>query len=147
MSIADVAQGFRDRIATLNLGLTPVEGTRLSLFLRARSAYFGFDNLGSPTFDDSNSNGHTTSLLGRIGGTTTLFDGRLESGIFVGQEQDDRRYLEPLSPLDPNQVSNDSRYHFYRTDVQWNNTLHLDDVMKLPALSGSAMTFGYRVYR
>jgi vitamin B12 transporter len=139
-----VPQGFRDRIATVNLGYTPVEGTRLSLFLRARSSYFGFDTLGSPTFDDANSNGQATSLLGRIGGTTTLFDGKLESGVFVGQAQDDRRFLETLSPLDPNQVSNDSRFHAYRTDVQWNNTLHLDDLIKLPALSASAMTFGYQ---
>lgn len=138
-----VPQGFRDRIATVNLGYTPVEGTRLSLFLRARSAYFGFDTLGSPTFDDSNSNGQVMSFLGRVGGTTTLFDGKLESGLFVGQSQDDRRYLEPLAALDPNQTSSNSRFHAYRTDVQWNNTLHLDDLIKISALSGSAMTFGY----
>jgi vitamin B12 transporter len=139
----DVPQGFRDRIATVNLGYSPVEGMRLSLFLRARTSYFGFNNLGNPTFDDSNSNGQTTSLLGRIGGTTTLFDGKLESGLFAGRQQDDRKFLEPLAPLDPNQTSNDSRFHAYRTDVQWNNTLHLDDLVKLPGLSGSAMTFGY----
>ena len=138
-----VPQGFRDRIITLNLGYTPVEGTRLSLFLRAQTAYFGYDTLGSPTFDDSNSNGHTTSLLGRIGGTTHLFNGALESGLYVGQLQDDRRYLEPLAAADPNQTSSDSRYHSYRTDVQWNNTLHLDDLFVVPGLSASAMTFGY----
>ncbi len=138
-----VPQGFRDRIATLNLGYTPTEGTRLSLFLRAQAAYFGFDALGDPTFDDSNSNGQTTSLLGRLGGTTKLFNGRLESGVFVGRLQDDREYLEPLAPADPNQTSSDSRYHSYRTDVQWNNTLHLDDLLAVPGLSGSAMTFGY----
>ncbi|MEA2788875.1 MAG: vitamin transporter, partial [Acetobacteraceae bacterium] len=139
-----VPQGFRDRVATVNLGYTPVEGTRLSLFLRARSSFFGFDTLGSPTFDDSNSNGQTTSLLGRIGGTTSLFDGKLESGLFVGRSQDDRKFLEPFAPLDPNQASLDSRFHAYRTDVQWNNTLHLDDLVKLPGLSASAMTFGYQ---
>ncbi len=138
-----VPQGFRDRVATVNLGYTPIEGTRLSLFLRAQVAYFGFNTLGSPTFDNSNSNGQTTSLLGRIGGTTKLFNGRLESGIFVGRLQDDRRYLEPLALADPNQASSDSRYHSYRTDVQWNNTLHLDDLIAVPGLSGSAMTFGY----
>ena len=31
-----VPQGFRDRIGTLNLGYTPIDGTRLSLLLRAR---------------------------------------------------------------------------------------------------------------
>ena len=138
-----VPQGFRDRMMTLNLGYTPVEGTRLSLFLRAQTAYFGYDTLGYPTFDDSNSNGHTTSLMGRIGGTTHLFDGMLESSAYVGQLQDDRRYLEPLAPADPNQTSSDSRYHSYRTDVQWNNTVHLDDLLRVPGLSASAMTFGY----
>ena len=138
-----VPQGFRDRTLTLNLGYMPIEGTRLSLFLRANTAWFGFNTLGSPTFDNSNSNGEWTSLLGRVGGTTHLFDGKLESSVFVGQAQDDRRYLEPLAPADPNLASSDSRYHSYRTDVQWNNTLHLDDLIALPALSASAMTFGY----
>ncbi len=140
---AGVPQGFRDRVATLNLGYTPVEGTRLSLFFRAQTAYFGYDTLGFPTFDDSNSNAQVTSLLGRIGGTTKLFNGALESSLFLGQLQGDRRYQEPLMPADPNQVSSDSRYHSYETDVQWNNTLHLDDLIHLTALSASAMTFGY----
>jgi vitamin B12 transporter len=140
---AGVPQGFRDRILTMNLGYTPVEGTRLSLFLRADTTYFGFDTLGSPTFDDSNSIGQTSSLLGRVGGTTHLFDGKLETSAFVGQLQDDRRYLEPLAPADLNQAFSDARYHSYRTDVQWNNTLHLDDLVSVPGLSASAMTFGY----
>jgi vitamin B12 transporter len=136
-------QGFRDRILTLNLGYTPVEGTRLSLFLRADTTYFGFDTLGFPTYDDSNSTGQTASLLGRVGGTTHLFDGKLETSVFVGQLQDDRRYLETLAPADPNQTFSDARYHSYRTDAQWNNTLHLDDLISVPGLSASAMTFGY----
>ena len=138
-----VPQGFRDRIMTLNLGYTPVEGTRLSLLLRAQAAYFGYDTLGAPTYDNSNSIGQTSSLLGRVGGTTHLFDGRLESGLFVGRAQDDRQYLEPLAPLDPNQTSTNDRYHSYRTDAQWNNTLHLDDFIRQGWLSASAMTFGY----
>jgi vitamin B12 transporter len=138
-----VAQGFRDRVLTLNLGYTPVEGTRLSLFARAQTTFFGFNTLGAPTFDDANSNGQTASLIGRIGGTTHLFDGRLESSLFAGQAQNDRRYLEPLAPPDPNQTSADDRYHSYRTDVQWNNTLHLDDFVSRPWLSATAMTFGY----
>src|SRR6185437_9240536 len=146
-----VPQGFRDRLLTINLGYTPVEGTRLSLLLRGQVSYFGFNTLGQtdasfnplPTFDDSNSNGKTDSLLGRIGGQTTLFDGALESGVFVGREQEDRRYLEPFNSADPNQASSDARYHSYRTDVQWNNTLHLDDLLPVKGLSNSALTFGY----
>ena len=146
MSIyTNTPQGFRDRVATLNLGYTPTEGTRLSLLLRARSAIFGFNSLGSPTFDDDNSTGRSDSLLGRVGVTSKLFGGAYETGLFVGRLQDDRHYTELLNPLDPNQASDDMRYHAYRTDVQWNNTLHLDDVLALGhgTFSGTDLTFGY----
>ena len=91
-------QGYRDRIGTLNLGYTPVPGTRLSLFLRGRQAIYGFNNLGSPTFDASNSNGHDNSLMGRIGVHSLLFGGSYETGLFLGGLQDDRHYTEPLHP-------------------------------------------------
>ena len=138
-----VPQGFRDRIATLNMGYTPIDGTRVSLFLRARQGFFGFNALGDPTFDDSNSTGQDVSLEGRVGVTSKLFNGTYETGVFVGRLQDDRQYLEWLNPLDPNLNSNDSRYHSYRTDVQWNNTVHLSDLMKAPMLSATDLTFGY----
>ncbi|HET6308103.1 MAG TPA: TonB-dependent receptor [Rhodopila sp.] len=135
------AQGFNNRILTMNLGYTPVEGTRLSLFLRAAGAYFGNDSFSGP---DPSGNVETnvsdTSVLGRIGGTTHLFDGMLETGVFVGQLQDDRGYITPFSPDNTSQISGDDRYHSYQTDVQWNNTLHLP---VLPGLSDSALTFGY----
>jgi vitamin B12 transporter len=146
MSIyTNTPQGFRDRVGSLNLGYTPTEGTRLSLFLRARTAIFGFNALGSPTFDDANSTGRADSLLGRVGVTSKLFGGAYETGLFVGRLQDDRHYTELLNALDPNQATNDSRYHAYRTDVQWNNTVHLDDVLALGhgAFSGTDLTFGY----
>ena len=57
-----VPQGFRDRIATLNLGYTVVPGTRLSLLLRARESIFGFNELGDPTFDDANATGYRRFL-------------------------------------------------------------------------------------
>jgi vitamin B12 transporter len=136
-------QGFRDRIATLNLGYTPVKGTRLSLFLRADRAVFGFDTLGYPTFDDSNSSGTTTSMLGRIGGTTHLFHGLWKSEVFLGRAQDDRRYFEALNLADPNLTAQDNRYHAYRTDLQWNNTVHLNELFPSAVLSHSDLTFGY----
>src|SRR5690242_3555557 len=138
-----VPQGFADTIGTLNLGYTPIEGTRLSLFLRARRAVFGFNALGSPTFDNSNSTGTGDSLLGRVGLTSKLFNGAYETSAFVGRLQDDRHYTQALNPLDPNEATNDSRYHSYRTDVQWNNTVHLSDLVPVPALSVSDLTFGY----
>ena len=63
--------------------------------------------------------------------------------MFVGRVQDDRRYYEPLNPDDPNLTTVDDHYHSYRTDVQWNNTLHLDDLMHVAALSATDFTFGY----
>lgn len=135
-------QGFRDRILTLNLGYTPIEGTRLSLFLRADESYFGFVP-DDPTFNNTDANGKSSSLLGRIGGSTRLLDGLLDTSAYVGQLQDDRRYVTGLEPANPNLTVNNDRYHSYRTDLQWNNTLHLDSLAGVPSLSRSAMTFGY----
>ncbi len=138
-----VPQGFHAVVGTVNLGYTPIDGTRLSLFLRARGAEFGFNALGSPTFDNSNSTGSDDSLLGRIGISSKLFNGTYETNAFVGRLQSDRHYTESLNPLDPNLQSNDSRYHSYRTDVQWNNTVHLSDLMDVRALTATDLTFGY----
>ncbi len=137
-------QGFRDQIGTLNLGYTPVPGTRFSLLLRGRRAVFGFNQLGNPTFDDANSTGHDTSLLGRIGVHSLLAGGVYETGLFLGGLQDDRRYYEPFNPADiANLASNDSRYHAYESDIQWNNTLHLGDLFASRVLSVADLTFGY----
>ncbi len=137
-------QGFRDQIGTLNLGYTPVPGTRFSLLLRGRRAVFGFNQLGDPTFDDANSTGHDTSLLGRIGVHSLLAGGVYETGLFLGGLQDDRRYYEPFNPADTaNLASNDSRYHSYESDIQWNNTLHLGDLLASRVVSVADLTFGY----
>jgi len=135
--------GYRDHLATLNLGYTPIPGTRFSLLLRARQAIYGFNALGSPTFDDANSTGRDATLLGRIGVHSLLAGGVWETGLFLGRLQDDRQYTEALNPADPNQASNDSRYHGYRTDLQWNNTLHLSDLFTSSVLSRADLTFGY----
>jgi vitamin B12 transporter len=138
-----VPDPFSAAVGTLNLGYTPVDGTRLSLFLRARRAVFGFDALGNPTFDNSNSTGNDVSLLGRIGVSSQLFNGTYETSAFLGRLQEDRHYTEALNPLDPNQQANDSRYHGYRTDIQWNNTVHLSDLIDAPPLSATDLTFGF----
>ena len=134
-SYTGMPQGFRDRIGTLNLGYTPVEGTRFSLFLRGRESLFSFNTLGTPTYDTANSQGTADSLLGRIGVNSTLFDGAWETGLFIGRLQEDRRYFEALAAADPNQNAFDNRYHTRRTDVQWNNTVHVADT--------TSATFGY----
>jgi len=138
-----VPQGFRDRVATLNLGYTIVPGTRVSLLLRARESMFGFNELGDPTFDDANATGTDASLLGRVGITSALFDGTYQTGVFLGRQQDDRHYYEPLNLADPNLTTVDDRYHSYRTDLQWNNTVHLNDFFKSAVLSATDLTFGY----
>lgn len=134
-SYTGIPQGFRDRIATLNLGFTPVDGTRFSLFLRGREALFSYNTLGTPTYDTANSQGTSDSLLGRIGVQSKLFNGLWETGLLVGRQQEDRRYFEALDPNDPNLNAMDNRYHSYRTDVQWNNTVHVTDT--------TSLTFGY----
>jgi vitamin B12 transporter len=83
-------------------------------------------------------------MLGRIGVTSHLFNGIYETAVFLGREQDDRRYLEQLNPADINNLAaQDDRYHSYRTDFQWNNTVHLNDMSPSPVVSGSDLTFGY----
>ncbi len=136
-------QPYSDMVGTLNLGLTPVDGTRISLLLRARQAVFDFDNLGNPNFDDNNSKGRDGSLIGRIGVHSALFGGIYETEVFVGGVDDDRRYTEALDPLDPNLATEADKYHSDRTDVQWNNTVHLDDLLHVAALSATDLTFGY----
>ncbi|MGA9867777.1 MAG: TonB-dependent receptor [Acetobacteraceae bacterium] len=134
---------FADQVGTVNLGYTPVPGTRLSLLLRARRAVFGFNAFGSPTFDDANSTGTDSSLLGRVGAHSLLAGGVLETGLYLGRLQDDRRYFQAFNPADPNLATNDSRYHSYETDLQWNNTVHLGDLITAPSVSMLDLTFGY----
>lgn len=137
-------QGFRERVGSINLGWTPIAGTRVSLFLRGRQALFGFNNLGFPTWDTANSSGSAESFLGRLGVTSELFDGLWQTSLFVGRLQDGRHYKQYLDPLDPNLASGDSRYNAGRTDIQWNNTLRLGDLLRSDTLTDAAMTFGYQ---
>jgi vitamin B12 transporter len=136
-------QLYSDMIGTLNLGFTPVDGTRISLLLRPRQAVFDFDNLGNPNFDHDNSKARDGSLIGRIGVHSALFGGTYETEAFVGGLDEARRYTEALNPLDPNLASENDKYHSDRVDVQWNNTVHLDDLMHVAALSATDFTFGY----
>ncbi len=137
-------QGYREQVGTVNLGYTALPGTRFSLLLRGHRAVFGFNQLGNPTFDDANSTGHDTSLLGRIGVRSLLAGGVYETSLFLGGLQNDRRYFEPFNPADTaNMASNDLRYHAYRSDAQWNNTVHLSDLFRSSIFSATDLTFGY----
>ena len=137
-------QGFRTQIGTVNLGVAPVEGTRVFVLLRGRTSTFGFDALGAPTFDEANSTGEAAELFGKLGVDSHLFGGVLESSAFIGRVQDDRRYVEFYNPADPNQASGDSRYHAYRTDVELNDVIRMDRVLTTPYLNQTNLTFGYQ---
>lgn len=138
-----VPDGFRTEVGTLNLGYTPIEGTRVSLFLRGSIATFGFNNLGSPTFDDANASGRANEWLGRIGVTSHPFGDIYETSLYLGRVQDDRQYTEPLYAADPNQETENDRYHAYRTDFQWNNVVHLNNLFTSSWVSSTDVTFGY----
>jgi vitamin B12 transporter len=132
--------GFRSTQGSVELGYTPVEGTRVSALLRGRESVFGLDELGFPAFDAHDYTGRDNSALGRLGATTALFGGAWESGLFLSRGVFDRNYVEELEAADPNQASGDSRYHGTRDDLQWNNTIHLPD---LSWLKDAALLFGY----
>lgn len=131
--------GFRNDTATLDLGYHPFSGTRISLFLRGRTAHYGFANLGAPAFDSPPETGLDNSWLGRIGITSHLLDNRLTTSLFFARLADDRHYTL-LSANNPDAQTNDDRYHGYRTDLAWNNTLTLPD---LAPLTAGSLTFGY----
>ena len=105
---------------------------------------FGFNALGDPTFDDTNATGDDASLLGRIGVTSTLFDGTYRDQRVprtpAGRPALHRSRSTCSIPIWRRSMS---RYHSYRTDLQWNNTVHLNDFFSVPVLSATDLTFGY----
>lgn len=131
--------GFRNQTGTIDLGYHPFAGTRISLFLRARQAQYDFANLGAPAFDSPPETGHDTSWLGRLGVTSHLLDGHWKTSLFVARLADDRHYTL-LDAANADFQTNNDRYHGYRTDIAWNNTLHLPDAGPLRTTS---VTFGY----
>jgi vitamin B12 transporter len=137
-----VPQGFRDRVGTLHLGYSPIEGTRVSLLLRGRQALFGFNYLGFPTWDNANASGSAESFLGRAGVVSNLLDGLWETRFFIGSLHDGRQYKQYLDPRDPNLASGDSRYNARRTDIQWTNTLRLGRFVQGAHLTDATVTFG-----
>ncbi len=132
--------GDRSKLAQVEIGLTPVEDTRISLMLRARDAKYGYDEASAVSVDAGNATGYDASLFGKLGVVSKLFDGVWDTTAFISRLQDDRRYTITSTPVDPDDDTGDSRYHGRRTDGQWNNTLHVPDISVFTA---SAITFGY----
>ena len=132
--------GYRSQTAALALGYTPVDGTRVFLALRERTAVFNLDELGFPNYDANFYRGHDDSFSGRTGITSRLFDGRWETSLSFARLATARHYIQPLEPQDPNATSGDTTYRGYRTSVLWNNTVHVPDFG--PATETSFL-FGY----
>jgi vitamin B12 transporter len=122
-----VRDPYRSELGSVNLGYTPVEGTRIYAVLRAQAVDSAFPDLGYPVFDDPNSYDYNRNYFGKLGVSSTLFDGALHTDLFVARLENQLTYSNLLDADDPNQVQADDVYHGYRTDVQWNNTLHLPD--------------------
>jgi vitamin B12 transporter len=116
---------FRSKTASANLGYTPTTGTRFYLILRARQTDSGYPDLGYPIFDDPNEFAYDKNIFAKLGLKSTLLNGLLTTEFFVAHIEDFRRYSNLLDAADPNFAQANDHYNGYRTDVQWNNTIHL----------------------
>jgi vitamin B12 transporter len=130
---------FRSKTGAANLGYTPVPGTRVYVVLRARDSDSGYPDLGYPVYDDPDEMSYDTNLFGKLGVKSDLLNGLLTTEVFIARIQDDRRYSNLLDADDPNFAQADDHYHGYRTDAQWNNTIHAPD---FSAASASSILFG-----
>jgi len=124
---AGVKDPFRAKIGSVNLGYTPVLGTRISLILRAQQVDAGFPDLGYPVFDDPDEYDKNDNLFGKLDVTSHLLNGAWTTDAFIARVQNELHYTNLLDAADPNQVQADDIYRGYRTDTQWNNTVHLPD--------------------
>jgi vitamin B12 transporter len=134
------ADGDRSKLGTVEIGITPVAGTRVSLMLRGRDSTYGYDEQGGVTYDGGNATGYDATLSGRLGVVSHLLDGAWTTGLTLARVQDDRRYTVTPDAADPNDDGGDDHYHGRRTDGQWTNTVQLPDWG--PA-DQSALTAGY----
>ena len=136
---AGVKDPFRSQLASVNLGYTPVPGTRVYVVGRAQQTTAGFPDLGYPIYDDPNNYDKNTNYFGKLGVASNLFNGWLSTELFVARLDNTLHNTNLLDAADPNQVQADEVYHGTRTDVQWNNTVHLPYVGRT---SDSAVQFG-----
>jgi vitamin B12 transporter len=130
---------FRSKLGSLNVGYTPVAGTRIYAVVRAQEVDSAFPDLGYPVFDDPNEYDYNTNLFGKLGVSSELFNGLLSTDLFVAQIQNELHYSNLLDANDPNFAQANDYYHGYRTDAQWNNTLHLPDA---GVATGNSLLFG-----
>lgn len=112
---------------SLEFGITPIEGTRAFVAIRARSAQFNIDELGFPGYDSRLYTGADDVFHGRAGITSRLLDDRWETSLIVGQLVSNRHYYQPLEAADPNATSSNSRFRGLQTTVQWENKFNVQD--------------------
>lgn len=118
---------FRSKLGSLNLGYSPVDGTRIGLQIRAQKTDAGYPDLGYPVFDDPDEFEDNTDIFGKLGVTSNLFNGLLTTELFVARVQNTLHISNLLDADDPNGEAADEHYHGIRTDAQWNNTVHVPD--------------------
>ena len=119
--------GDREKLGTIEIGVTPVAGTRVSLDLRGRDSTYGYDEMGAVTYDGGNATGYDATLSGRLGVVSHLLDDAWTTSLLLSQVADDRHYTVTYDALDPNGDTENDRYHGRSTDAQWNNTVALPD--------------------
>jgi vitamin B12 transporter len=134
------ADGDREQLGSLEIGVTPVEGTRISLGLRGRDAKYGYDEQGAVTYDGGNATGQDSTFSGRLGVVSHLLGDAWTTSLSLSRVQDDRHYTVTQDALDPNDDTEDDHYHGRRTDVQWNNSYNLPDYA---IADRNTLTWGY----
>lgn len=120
---------YRAKLGSLVLGYTPVNCPRISLTSRDQTTDAGVPQLGfAAVYDDPNNYIYNTSLFAKLGVASNLFNGLLTMEFLVVGLENDLANKDLLdTSADPNAQSNNDHYHGYRTDIQWNKTLHLPD--------------------
>ena len=119
--------GYEGALASVELGVSPTDTTRVFTSLRARTARFGLDDTGFPAFDSRRYFGRDQNVQGRVGGSGLFFDGVLESSLVFSHTRSFRNYTQGLEAADPNQATANTRYRGERSVVQWSNTVRLAD--------------------
>ena len=136
------SDGEREKLGTIELGVTPVEGTRVSLMLRGRDAKYGYDEQGFiNTYDGGNATGYDASVNGRLGVVSHFFDDVWTTSLTLARIVDDRHYTVTANPADINGDTANDTYHGRRSTIDWNNTIRLPDLWHV---DGGAVTIGYQ---
>lgn len=136
---ANHQDSFRSKLGSVNLGYSPDDTTRIYLNLRAQQVDNGFPNLGFPVFDDPNEYDHNANYFGKLGVTKELFNGALTTDLFIARLENNLQFNNLFDAADPNGAAAHDVYRGYRTDAQWNNTVHLPNRGNV---TDASLTFG-----